>query len=67
MGGKALVPTLSLDAGLTNYLVEIRKFPILRQDQESAYAKRWRDHRDWTAKKYAPRRLRPTRADTGET
>ncbi len=46
MGGTAFVPTLSLDAGLTNYLAEIRKFPMLRPDQESAYAKRWREHGD---------------------
>jgi len=46
MGGTAFVPTLSLDAGLTNYLAEIRKFPMLRPDQESAYAKRWREQGD---------------------
>ena len=46
MGGTAFVPTLSLDAGLTNYLAEIRKFPMLRPDQESAYAKRWRERGD---------------------
>jgi RNA polymerase sigma-32 factor len=37
---------LSLDAGLTHYLTEIRKFPMLRPDQESAYAKRWREQGD---------------------
>ena len=37
---------LSLDAGLTHYLTEIRKFPMLRPEQESAYAKRWREHGD---------------------
>src|SRR4051794_33453331 len=46
MGGTAFVPMLSLDAGLTNYLAEIRKFPMLRPDQESAYAKRWREDGD---------------------
>src|ERR1700712_4767093 len=46
MGGTAFVPMLSIDAGLTNYLAEIRKFPMLRPDQESAYAKRWREHGD---------------------
>ena len=46
MGGTAFVPMLSLDAGLTHYLAEIRKFPMLRPDQESAYAKRWREHGD---------------------
>src|SRR5712672_714220 len=46
MGGTASVPRLSLDTGLTHYLTEIRKFPILRPDEESAYAKRWREHGD---------------------
>src|SRR6476620_8336578 len=46
MGSTAFVPMLSLDAGLMNYLAEIRKFPMLRPDQESAYAKRWRKHGD---------------------
>jgi RNA polymerase sigma-32 factor len=45
MGGTAF-PMLSLDAGLTHYLAEIRKFPMLRSEQESVYAKRWREHGD---------------------
>jgi RNA polymerase sigma-32 factor len=32
--------------GLTRYLSEIRKFPLLQPEQENAYAKRWRDHQD---------------------
>jgi RNA polymerase sigma-32 factor len=40
MAGTASVPMLSLDGGLTHYLTEIRKFPMLQPDQESAYAKR---------------------------
>jgi RNA polymerase sigma-32 factor len=46
MGSTATVPMLSLDGGLTHYLTEIRKFPMLRPDQESAYAKRWREQGD---------------------
>ena len=46
MGGTTTVPMLSLDAGLTHYLAEIRKFPILQPDQESAFAKRWREQGD---------------------
>src|SRR6201994_901767 len=46
MGGLASVPTLSLDAGLTHYLAEIRRFPMLLPEQEVAYAARWREHRD---------------------
>ena len=37
---------LSLIAGLTHYLAEIRKFPMLLPDQEVAYATRWREHGD---------------------
>ena len=46
MGGTATFPMLSLDGGLTHYLIEIRKFPMLRPDEESAYAKRWREQGD---------------------
>ena len=46
MGSTAFVPMLSLDAGLTHYLTEIRKFPMLRPEEESAYAKPWREHGD---------------------
>src|ERR1700748_2612035 len=46
MGRTASVPTLSLDAGLTHYLAEIRKFPMLLPDQEAAYAARLREHGD---------------------
>jgi RNA polymerase sigma-32 factor len=35
-----------VDAGLSKYLAEIRKFPMLKPEQEFAYAKRWREHRD---------------------
>jgi len=37
---------LSVDAGLSRYLADIRKFPILTPEEELAYAKRWREHRD---------------------
>ncbi|WP_027516104.1 RNA polymerase sigma factor RpoH [Bradyrhizobium sp. WSM1417] len=46
MGSTATVPMLSPEGGLTHYLAEIRKFPMLRPDQEMAYAKRWREHGD---------------------
>src|SRR3981081_732389 len=46
MGGTASVPRLSLDGGLTHYLTESRKFPMLRPDQETAYAVRWREQGD---------------------
>jgi Sigma-70 factor, region 1.2 len=41
----ALTPP-SVDAGLSRYLADIRKFPILAPEEELAYAKRWREYRD---------------------
>src|ERR1700710_1794755 len=46
MGSTSTIPTLSLDSGLTHYLTEIRKFPMLKPDEETAYAKRLRDKGD---------------------
>src|SRR3984893_13922845 len=40
------LPALSVDAGLSKYLTEIRKFPMLLPEHELAYARRWREHRD---------------------
>jgi sigma-70-like protein len=42
----AALPAPSVDAGLSKYLVEIRKFPVLKPEQELAYARRWREHGD---------------------
>jgi RNA polymerase sigma-32 factor len=42
----AALPVPSVDVGLSKYLVEIRKFPMLKPEQELAYARRWREHRD---------------------
>src|SRR3954468_15405241 len=46
MGSTATIPMLSLDGGLTHYLTQIRKFPMLRPEEESAYPKRWRERGD---------------------
>lgn len=46
MGDAAFVPMLSLEAGLTHYLAQIRKFPLLLPDEEVACATRWREHGD---------------------
>ena len=46
MFNTAALPAPSADAGLSKYLVEIRKFPLLKHEQELAYARRWREHRD---------------------
>jgi RNA polymerase sigma-32 factor len=36
----------SAELGLSRYLTEIRKFPVLRPEEELAYAKRWREQQD---------------------
>lgn len=42
----AHLPTLSTDSGLSRYLQEIRKFPLLTADEEYMLAKRWAEHKD---------------------
>src|SRR5690349_22299870 len=39
-------PLPSISTGLTNYLTQIRKFPILTQEEETAFARRWRHQGD---------------------
>ena len=46
MFNAAALPALSVDAGLSKYLTEIRKFPLLKPEEELAYARRWREQRD---------------------
>ncbi|MGF7162261.1 RNA polymerase sigma-32 factor [Rhodoligotrophos appendicifer] len=43
---KQMLPTLTSDGGLSRYLQEIRKFPMLHPDQEFMLAKSWREHAD---------------------
>ena len=40
------LPALSSDSGLSRYLSEIRKFPMLEPNEEFMLAKRWREHED---------------------
>ena len=40
------VPTLSPEGSLTGYLQEIRKFPMLKPDEEYMLAKAWTEHED---------------------
>jgi RNA polymerase sigma-32 factor len=42
----AAFPAPSVDGGLSKYLAEIRKFPMLAPEEEVAYARRWHEHRD---------------------
>ncbi len=40
------LPTLSGEGGLSRYLSEIRKFPLLEPEEEYMLAKRWKEHED---------------------
>ena len=40
------LPALSGEAGLSRYLTEIRKFPLLSPEEEYMFAKRWKEHED---------------------
>ena len=42
----ATLPVLSADGGLSRYLAEIRRFPMLQPEEEYMLAKRWREHGD---------------------
>jgi RNA polymerase sigma-32 factor len=45
MSGRAL-PALQGEGGLSRYLSEIRKFPLLAPEEEYMLAKRWKEHED---------------------
>jgi len=45
MAANALA-VMSPEGGLSRYLTEIRKFPMLSKDEEFMLAKRWREHED---------------------
>jgi RNA polymerase sigma-32 factor len=46
MATKALPVLASGSAGLSRYLEEIRRFPMLEPDEEFMLAKRWQEHQD---------------------
>jgi RNA polymerase sigma-32 factor len=46
MAHPAALPILTAESGLTRYLEEIRRFPMLEPQQEYMLAKRWREHGD---------------------
>src|SRR5437660_7429604 len=46
MARAAAVPVLTAEPGLTHYLGEIRRFPMLEREEEYMLAKRWREHGD---------------------
>jgi len=43
------LPVLGSEGGLSRYLAEIRKFPMLEPEQEYMLARRWREHGDTDA------------------
>ncbi|MBB4198629.1 RNA polymerase factor sigma-32 [Rhodoblastus sphagnicola] len=45
----AALPVLAGDSGLSRYLDEIRRFPMLEPQEEYVLAKRWREHSDGPA------------------
>ena len=42
----ALSISLSPEQGLSRYLSEIRRFPMLEKDEEFMLGKRWREHQE---------------------
>jgi len=46
------LPVLAGENGLSRYLSEIRKFPLLTAEDEYMYAKRWQEHEDPTAARH---------------
>ena len=46
MARNAAPPILTAKPGITHYLEEIRRFPMLERQEEYMLAKRWREHGD---------------------
>src|SRR5438128_10469060 len=46
MARHAALPILTAEPGLTHYLEETRRFPVLELQEEYMLAKRWREHGD---------------------
>jgi RNA polymerase sigma-32 factor len=49
MARALMLPRVGSEGGLSRYLEEIRKFPMLEPDEEFMLAKRWREHGDTNA------------------
>src|SRR4026209_981636 len=49
MARTAALPIMTAEGGLTRYLEEIRRLPMLRRQQEFMLAKRWKEHGDRSA------------------
>ena len=55
----ASLPVLANEGGLSRYLEEIRRFPMLEPQEEFMLAKRWREQSDPDAARKFPRPSRP--------
>jgi RNA polymerase sigma-32 factor len=49
MARALMLPSVGSEGGLSRYLEEIRRFPMLQPDEEYMLAKRWREHGDTEA------------------
>ena len=49
MANRASLPAFTAEGGLSRYLAEIRRFPMLEPQEEFMLAKRWREHGDSNA------------------
>jgi RNA polymerase sigma-32 factor len=49
MAATAGLAVMSPEGGLSRYLAEVRKFPMLGKEEEFMLAKRWREHQDLDA------------------
>src|ERR1700723_3411716 len=47
MAASAALTVMSPEGGLSRYLSNIRKFPMLAKEEEFMLAKRWREHQDF--------------------
>ena len=46
MAAAATLAVMTPEGGLSRYLTEVRKFPMLAKEEEFMLAKRWREHQD---------------------
>jgi len=65
MARNAALPIPTAEPGLTHYLGEIRRFPMLERQEEYLLAKRWREHGDRASTAIATRRTSSSPAICG--
>src|SRR6202045_2232992 len=65
MARTAALPLITAESGLSRYLEEIRRFPMLERQEEYMLAKRWREHGDRDAGRGIRRLARARTPDRG--